>query len=250
VADGPHTVYAQWQDSVGHWSGVSSATITVDRTAPTVTSPSITLTTGTQLGTTTVPVTATWSTSDIGLGVVDETVEASRGGSEWALLPRAGAISSPTQLDLDFVTSWRIRVTARDAAGNLSSPVESAPFSASVTQDVSKLVVYSGRWVKVNRSTASGGTIRYSKAKGATAKLTFTGRAVAWVAPTGPNLGKARVLINGRRVATVDLRGDGTQRLLVFSRTWVKAAQRTIKIKVLGTAGRPRVELDGFVVLT
>jgi hypothetical protein len=33
-ADGSRTVYAQWQDSLGNWSGVSSDTITLDTTPP------------------------------------------------------------------------------------------------------------------------------------------------------------------------------------------------------------------------
>jgi len=35
----------------------------------------------------------------------------------------------------------------------------------------------------------------------------------------------------------------------VFARTWASSAKQTIRIVVKGTAGRPRVDLDGFTVL-
>ena len=33
-ADGPHTVYAQWQDGGGTWSAITSATVLLDTTPP------------------------------------------------------------------------------------------------------------------------------------------------------------------------------------------------------------------------
>jgi hypothetical protein len=35
---------------------------------------------------------------------------------------------------------------------------------------------------------------------------------------------------------------------IVWASSWSTSAKRTITIKVLGTAGRPRVDVDGFIV--
>jgi hypothetical protein len=78
----------------------------------------------------------------------------------------------------------------------------------------------------------------------------LTGRSVAWVSLKAPTRGKAGVYVNGRLVATVDLSTATWQpQRFVWTRTWATVATRTIDIRVLGTAGRPRVDIDGFVVI-
>jgi hypothetical protein len=78
------------------------------------------------------------------------------------------------------------------------------------------------------------------------ARLRFRGRSVALVAPTGPGMGRARVLLGGRRVATVDLsRTDGNGRELVWARNFDGTRRRTIS--VVAVAGQVRFE--GFLVL-
>ena len=56
--------------------------------------------------------------------------------------------------------------------------------------------------------------------------------------------------MNGVLVATVDLaRGSVQYRAIAWQKTWTTVASRTIKVVVLGTPGRPRVDIDGFVVV-
>ena len=51
-------------------------------------------------------------------------------------------------------------------------------------------------------------------------------------------------------VATIDLGAATTSaRRLVWVGRWPTSARRTVTVRVLGTVGRPRVDLDGFVVL-
>ena len=58
------------------------------------------------------------------------------------------------------------------------------------------------------------------------------------------------VYINGRRVATVDLYRTSTQyRVLAWQRTWSTTATRTVKLVVVGTSGRPRVDVDAFTLV-
>lgn len=110
-------------------------------------------------------------------------------------------------------------------------------------------VHYAGRWDIASHTGYVGRKLHYSTARGATASLTFSGRSIAWYGPTGPTRGRARVLIDGTAVATVDLRASTFHaKELVFSKRFATTGKHTITIVVLGTAGRPNVSIDAFVV--
>ncbi len=92
--------------------------------------------------------------------------------------------------------------------------------------------------------------MKHAKTSGATAKLSFTGRNVAWVAPKSSTRGKADVYVDGAYVQTVDLYSSSTlSRQVVFSQSWATSESHTLEVRVLGTSGRPRVDIDAFVVL-
>ena len=55
--------------------------------------------------------------------------------------------------------------------------------------------------------------------------------------------------MNGVYKATVDLYSATTKKqLIAWSANYSTSATRTLTIKVLGTSGRPRVDVDGFIV--
>jgi spore germination protein YaaH len=249
VADGTHTVYAQWKDALGRWSAVVSAAITVDRSPPTVSAPTAGLVGGTQLGDAGVSIRLDWTATDAGVGVGQTSLESASNGGAWSMVAQLQGAAA-TDLQIDRSSSWQFRATATDLLGNVSTPAYGASFNAQVTEDGSSAVKYKGTWRKSTSSGASGSTTRYATARGATATLTFTGRSVAWVAPHGGKLGKAKVFIDGMLVTKVDLKGTSAQRQLVFTRTWASSGKHTIVIKVLHTRNRPRVDVDAFVVLT
>ena len=93
-------------------------------------------------------------------------------------------------------------------------------------------------------------SLREAISNGANARFLFTGRGVGFVTTLGPNRGKARILINGSLVRTIDLSASTTiERVLAWQQTWASSATRTIKVVVVGTDLRPRVDVDAFVVL-
>jgi len=94
-----------------------------------------------------------------------------------------------------------------------------------------------------------GGTLRRVTARAASASLTFTGRSVAWVAPTGLTRGSAKVYIDGSYVATISLYRPAAARQVVFAKRFASARSHTIRIRVSGTWGHPRVDLDAFAYL-
>jgi hypothetical protein len=74
--------------------------------------------------------------------------------------------------------------------------------------------------------------------------------AMAIVGRRGPTSGKAKVYVDGVLVSTIDLyRSTSQSRVVLFSRAWSTVATHTVRVVVLGTAGRPRVDIDGFAIV-
>ena len=108
-------------------------------------------------------------------------------------------------------------------------------------------VAYAGRWEEARHTAYSGQTVLYSQTAGATVTYPFYGSSVAWVGPVGPTRGKATVAIDGKVVATVDLRqGRFSPRATIFERSYKRVGSHTLTITVVGN-GRP-VAVDEFVV--
>ena len=85
-------------------------------------------------------------------------------------------------------------------------------------------------------------------------RLSFAGRNVAWIAPTGPNRGKAEVWVGGVKAKTVDLYSSSAQpRKMVFTKSWGSSRSHTLEIRVLGkknpSSTGKRVGEDTFALL-
>jgi hypothetical protein len=146
--------------------------------------------------------------------------------------------------------TYRYRVIATDRAGNRSAAITSAIIKTAAVQDNSRAVIYRGAWHTARSPLYYGSLEHWSAGRAATATLRFSGRSVAWVAPTGVTRGFARVYVDGRIVATVNLRTPSNAfKRLVFARTWGRSGTHTIRIVVLATAGHPRVDVDAFVIV-
>lgn len=114
--------------------------------------------------------------------------------------------------------------------------------------ELSGKLTYSGTWARTAHAGSWGGHIKSSTQTGASVKLTFTGRRIWWTAPEGPSEGKARVLIDGNLVTTVDLSSFETNRTTAFVHAFSAVGTHTLKIVVAGTAGHPKVSVDAFAV--
>jgi hypothetical protein len=115
--------------------------------------------------------------------------------------------------------------------------------------DAYSRIRYRGGWRTARHNSYSNDTAHYAVRRGASARYTFKGRSITWVAATGPTRGRARVFVDGRLIRTVDLRARSFHaRVAVFSRSWRKPGRHTIRIVVLATAGRRTVSLDELVV--
>lgn len=221
-----------------------------DSVAPTATAPKSSFVAGTTLASGRIPVRLAWSGADNFSGVAYyELAQSTDGSATWVPLP--GTFATPTATrTLSPGHSYRFRARAFDHAGNHSAWATGTTFAIMGVQQSSRSVAYRGSWTTPTSTSWWGGSARSSSAAGATASIRLTGRAIGWVAARGPSRGKARVYVDGALKATVDLYAPtvSTQRV-VWVMNWSSSGTRTVVIKVLGTFGRPRVDLDGFTVL-
>jgi uncharacterized delta-60 repeat protein len=224
-----------------------------DTTPPTATTPLHRLVPNSALDATSkVPVRLSWSGNDTDSGLAGYQLQQKTGTGSYTNVPPFPMTVSTKTLSLSPNETYQFRVRALDNNGNWSTWRTGPRFTVDLRQENGVGVSYpSGTWKSQSMSSASGGAIKYATAKGATARFTFQGRSVAWVAPKNPSRGKAEVWLDGVKRATVDLRSPTTQpRRLVFVKEGLNpSVTHNLEVKVLGTAGRPRVDVDAFVVL-
>jgi hypothetical protein len=236
--------------NVGPAGAIVAPKVVIDRAAPSVAQPRASLRTGIQLGSSStgasLRMTVSWSATDAGTGVKSYDVKRRVDGGDWV---RIASATSATSLNTTMKPghSYLFKIRARDRAGNVSAWVGAYSWRSTLIQQNSAAVSYAGAWTTESSSAHSGGSLKSATAAGASASLTFSGRAVAWVTTLRPNAGQVRVYVDGALAATVDTQADTTtQRYVAFSRSWSSWGRHTIKIVVVGTDGRPRVGVDAF----
>lgn len=247
ATNGTRTVHVKWRDAAGNWSPVKVDTIVLDTVAATVTAPRRGFAPSTAIVAGRIQLRVPWGGTDATSGIARYWLQQQTDGGPWSTV--STSLTAPT-LTRSLATGHRyaFRVKGIDKAGNVSDWATGPQVTLSARQEGNASIRYSGSWSTVSDTTAWGGVLKRSSKAGAKASLTFTGRSVAWVARTGPDRGKAVVYVNGAKVATVDLYAStaGTQRV-VWVGSWTTSVSRKVTIKVLGTSGRPRVEVDALV---
>jgi len=138
---------------------------------------------------------------------------------------------------------------ATDVVGNPpTTSAESGPWTITRTQEGG--ATYAKTWSALP-STQNWGSVKFSKTVNATATFNFSGTEVAWVSTKSPKRGKAKVFVDGVLQTTVDLFASSLKdRQIVFTASGLSAGPHTLKIQVVGTIGRPRVDIDGIIVLS
>jgi alpha-tubulin suppressor-like RCC1 family protein len=232
-------------------SAVAAATVVVDTTPPTATAPAAALRSGVSLVGSAIPVRLAWKGLDTGgSGIARyELARSTNGGTTWTTA--SSSLASPAaSVTVPASGTVRFRVRAVDRAENTGAWATGPTLSPRLVQQTKAAIRYTGTWRTASSAKYSGGSVKYAKARGASARYTFTGRSIALVTAKAPTMGKVRVYVNGTLVATVNLYASAiTYRALAWQTTWPTSATRTIKLVVVGTTGRPRVDLDAFVVL-
>lgn len=226
----------------------TQATLNVtDGLPPTVTVPTSALANG-SVGSS-VPVRTSWSATDPS-GISSYGAERQTNTGSWATLSLSPATTTSIVQSLALNSAYRYVARATDGARNTSGWAYGGRFKPVLSQQTSAAISYSSGWASQSTTSASGGSLAYATAPGAWASFTFTGSSVGWVSTRGPTRGSASVYIDGTLQATVNLYAAGTHaHWLVYAYSWPTSGTHTIKIVVKGTAGHPRVDLDGFARL-
>lgn len=145
-------------------------------------------------------------------------------------------------------TTYRFRVRAIDPSGRPGA------FSATDTtmvpyDDTSGTLA--GAWSSATSSLLYRGSHRRSGAAGATFTISRQGTQIHLVGIKAASYGKFQVSIDGGAYsAPIDTYSATTKyRQLLYTKTGLSNATHTIKIRVVGTSGRPYVGIDGVAFL-
>jgi hypothetical protein len=157
-----------------------------------------------------------------------------------------GAVSAPIGTPASY-EGWA-------TVGRAATPVFAGPQKTiTATQENSSAVRYSRAWNRRVTPSALGGKLRSTSTKGRSVAIRVTGTSVAWVGATGPDRGRARVYVDGKLRATVDLYARTTTLGQVVWTSELGAGSHVVRIVVLGThsprSRGSRVDLDAFLRL-
>ncbi|GAB2575408.1 hypothetical protein GCM10027168_05440 [Streptomyces capparidis] len=238
LAVGTHKVQVRAVHQSGRTTTTAAATVVAETTPPAFTAkPSLALRTGT-VNTTAVPLTLKWKATDTAaLREVRLTAPLARTYGPTVTSANHTAKSGTA-------TTWSM--TAQDQAGNTAgASVAGTPV---ILQETA--ATRTGTWTTRSSSSYLGGKSYSSTARNASLTWTFTGRSVAWAVSRASTSGQAHVYVDGTRVSTVDLKSSTTKyRDAIWTKSWSTSGKHTVKIVVVGTAGRPTITTDGIVYL-
>jgi len=229
-------------------TGTATVTVRVDSYPPVARAPTHAFVTGSDLGLSTVPILVEWAAAtDKGRGVAGYELER-YAGEAWTAVPLAKVTDLSATVALAPAQVHRFRVRAVDRAGNVGAWAAAGSFRLGAVQETSSAVVRKGRWTRRDSLSFYGRRAVSAQQAGASARIAFTGQQVAWVSAVGPTRGQARVYVDGTLVKTVDLQSETlATREVVFVRSWASTGKHTLEIRVVGTSGRPRVDVDAFL---
>lgn len=143
-----------------------------------------------------------------------------------------------------------LMASAGDIAGSTTTSSSLAWLDPGDTRvaDNAASIIYRSSWGVARYPAYSGTRAKYATTTGASATIAFSGTGIAWFGPVGPTRGKARVYIDGRAVATVDLhRADFSPHRLLFARA-LSSGRHVFKI-VVTSSGKP-VAIDDLMIGT
>jgi hypothetical protein len=202
-----------------------------DKMGPLMKKPSFNLKTGTNYdkGAATVA----WTPSGARSKVSTYRLQRKVGSKRWRDIDLGSGTAQQTRTWVKVGSGNRFRVRATDAKGRSGPWAYSAKRKPGVRGPVGRTISGSGVSAAAQQTRV---------------RTRFDGRSVALMARTGPGMGKARIFLNGKKVATVDLdRSKVTDQALVWTRNFSRAKPRSIAVKAVDRSRR--VDFGGFFVL-
>ncbi len=250
---GTRTVRVQGRDARGTRGPVFRDTIRLLPSEPQVRARSLRVTTGSVTTSGRIPLRAEWRLGGTLATVARRSVEVRC--DDRAILALAATVTGPTSAGTSRATlrapggaRCDFQVRALDADGSTMAR-HTLSRTVRLLDDDASAVRYTSAWRRRATRGAYDGRTTTSTRAGSRARFTFTGDQVALLATRGPGRGRVRISIDGRVVATVDLRASRQAlRRVVFVRSLTHGTH-TIEVRHVkrpgGTVGR--VDVDGFL---
>jgi hypothetical protein len=148
-------------------------------------------------------------------------------------------------------TRVQVAVRAKDSVGNWSGFAFGTSVVVAAHHDTSTAMKWTTGWARYTSSSYFGGSEVASATKNAQMTFTFTGRGFAWLSTRAANRGQAYVWVDGVYIGYVDnYAAAGAYSTAVLTKNWNASATHTVTIRVIGTTGRPWIDVDGFAVIS
>jgi hypothetical protein len=248
---GCNTAEVEAWDNMGLQSNVvTDGPLCYDSVKPKITAaPTVALRNNTGPVTAADPVTISWNGTDATSGVNHYNLYESKDGGAYTL---AATTTSPTfNKNLGPGHTYQFEVDAVDNAGNTSAFKAGGVYSLTLYQETASQIKYSASgWTHQTLSGANGGSVEFASAAGKTATLSFTGSQVAWMSTQGPTRGSASVTLDGGTAATINTHTTSVATAHIVDVVTATQGAHKLVVKVLGTSGHPRVDIDAFIVLS
>jgi hypothetical protein len=229
-------------DGTASDTGTLTVTVEPDTTDPVVAAPSVAF--GAGRVNESAPLLISWSAADSGTGVKSYEVQAKVGTGAWATIYTGTATSLTRSYAFGTNLQWQVRAT--DNADNVSAWIASPVRKLTAYQGTSP-VVTTGSWTRVNSNGSSGTNYYYTTTSGKYKRLTFSGVAVAFVAPKSSLGGKVTVRIDSSTYA-LSTWTSGSMSLgnIVKAKSLGSGSH---SILVINAQGGRRAYFDAFIVL-
>jgi hypothetical protein len=247
---GCHTVNVEAWDNMGLQSGdVTDGPLCYDSVKPKITQkPVIALAGNTGPVSTGDPVTISWKGTDATSGINHYTLYESKDGGAYTV----AATTTATHLSKGLTPghTFQFKVTATDNAGNTSAAAVGQVYKLIAVQENKSAITYSTGWTRQKLTGSYEGYVDYATAAGKTATLSFTGIQAAWVSTDGPTRGSASVKLGSGTAKTINTHTTSVKTAHVVDVVTTTEGAHKLVVKVLGTSGHPRVDVDAFIVLS
>jgi subtilisin family serine protease len=231
--------------------GYAMTAMAGDTTAPVVGAIGQSVAPGAKASAATVPTAITWSATDAN-GILAYAARVKVNGGGWQSMSLPSATATAMTLDLTPGTTYQFSIAARDKVGIWSAWKDGTAFTPTLISEAKPGVGYSTTgWTNpAPYSLAIGGAVAVSGTTGAWASVTFTGRNIAWIGTKATNRGQADIWLDNAYVGRIDLySATDLPSTVLYSANVTTGQSHTLILQVVGTAGRPKVDIDGFAIL-
>jgi kumamolisin len=248
---GCNTVEVESWDNMGLQSGLATdGPLCYDSVAPTITAaPTVKIHDHIGAAGSTVPVAISWNGTDATSGISHYSLYQSKNGGAYTL---AATTTAPTFVKgLTPGSTYQFEVSATDNAGNTSARKIGKVYTLSLYQENSSAIKYTTTgWARQALTGSNGGFVDYDTAAAKTATFSFNGIQVGWISTLGPTRGSASVKLDSGTAVTINDNATAAKTAQIVDVVTAAAGAHKLVVKVLGTSGHPRIDIDAFVVLS